>query len=801
MHNKIKLKLITILVAVLTITVSASFMISNSILKGELEKAFSREILSTARGLRGQIVRMIYEGVEISEIVEYDKQCLSAIEEAENLEFAVTVDLEGNTLFHAGIEDNDILNHIRDYFRRTDGKFEKVITMEWNEKEYFVCGLPVLVEGNTLAYVIIGYSTSSYLLPIQHLSLYTFLIALFMLVLALIISIYLLSRWITKPLLQLHNATRDILVNGIEGMKQVQVNQKDEIGQLADSYNQMVEFIRQSTVSKSYLSNIISNISDVLVVTDRNFVMETVNEATKKLCGYTEKDLIGSSVQIFFQNINAQVIEHWKKMMFSYQQYSDYEAVIYTKDGQAVPVLISCSIMREETSEQLHFVCIAKDISERKKAEEAIRYQASHDMLTGLSNRYQLEKEIKVCAKRILFYPEEQSMFLYLDLDKFKVVNDVCGHHAGDELIKHLSLMMSQSLREQDVLARIGGDEFGVLLLNITIEQGLQVAEKLCKIVKKFRFYWEEKVFTLGVSIGAVVIDRTISEVSKIISAADQACYISKENGGNRVQLFSEEEQEFSLREEEMQVMPSLTKAFEENRFLLVYQDIVDVESKELTGYEVLIRMMDEEGHLVSPGTFLPAAQRYNKLTDIDRWVVTNFCKNYTAFANNTLDKEILFNINISATSINAEGFLQYICKQLQYYDVPPQCVCFEITETSAVSNFVKAKEFIQELKKLGCRFALDDFGTGLSSFTYLKYLTVDYIKIDGIIVNDIDTNKVDYALVSSINEIAHLMGMETIAEYVENEAIFRCLREIGVDYGQGFWIGKPKGLGSIYNK
>lgn len=798
MLDKIKNKIILIMGVVLSITIIANFTISNLILKEELEKAFSKEVVSTTRGLRAQVVRMLYAGKDVAEIHEFDEQSIVAFEETDNFEFAITLDLNGNILFHTGINCDDLLGELTDYLRSSDHVDGELSTFESNKKVYYICSLPVTVRGETSSYLVTGYSNNSYERPVRFFTVYTFITAILILVISMEISVYLLNRWITKPLIKLHKATKDILNNGMEGVSKVEIDQKDEIGKLADSYNQMIEYIRQSTVSKSYLSNIISNISDALVVADSNFCIETVNEATKKIFGYSEEELVGSSVSIFFPQIQQQVIEHWKNTIKAYGQYSDYEVMMHSKEKVVIPVLISCTVMTEENLGKVHFVCIAKDISERKKAEESIRYQASHDMLTGLSNRYALEKELKECSQRILFYPEESAMFLYLDLDKFKIVNDVCGHHAGDELMKHLTLMMKQNIREQDTLARIGGDEFGLLLTNISSDEGLKIAEALCETVKKFRFIWEEKVVTLGISIGAVIINSDLYEVSKVISAADQACYISKENGGNRVQLFSESEKEFSLREKEMQVMPSITSAFEENRFLLIFQDIVRVSDSVLNGYEALIRMKDEHGQLVSPGTFLPAAQRYNKLTDIDRWVITNFCINYASYHRDSNEGDLIYNINISATSINSEGFLDYICHQFEKYQVPPQCVCFEITETSAVSNFVKANEFIQELKKLGCRFALDDFGSGLSSFTYLKYLPVDYIKIDGIIVNDIDTNKIDYALVSSINEIAHLMGMKTIAEYVESEAVFHCLREIGVDYAQGFWLGKPKSLSSV---
>jgi len=384
----------------------------------------------------------------------------------------------------------------------------------------------------------------------------------------------------------------------------------------------------------------------------------------------------------------------------------------------------------------------------------------------------------------------------YLDLDQFKVVNDTCGHVAGDELLRQLSNLLRTNVRHADALARLGGDEFGILLENCPLDQALRIANQLRQSVQDFRFAWEGKTFTLGTSIGVVMI-RAGNDKANVLSAADTACYMAKESGRNLVKVYHPDDAELQQRHGEMHWVTRISRALEENRFRLFYQPIVPIgvngDSDQSRHYELLLRMVDEGGNLAPPGAFLPAAERYNMIQSTDRWVVR------TAFewlATRVGSSEpITIELNLSGPTVSDTTFLDYVLELLEATGVAPEWICFEITETSAIAKLTNASHLIQSLKAIGFRFALDDFGSGLSSFGYLKNLPVDYLKIDGSFIKDIVDDPIDRALVKSINDIGHVMGKKTIAEYVENESILEVLDEIGIDYAQGYGIARPRPL------
>lgn len=432
------------------------------------------------------------------------------------------------------------------------------------------------------------------------------------------------------------------------------------------------------------------------------------------------------------------------------------------------------------------------DITERKQAEVALAYQATHDNLTGLLNRYEMERRLA----RVLETTgtsQGENAFCYLDLDQFKVVNDTCGHMAGDELLRQLGQLLSETVRKRDTLARLGGDEFGVLMEHCTLVQARRVANKMRKAIANFHFAWEEKAFRIGVSIGLVPITEANESVASILSAADSACYAAKEGGRNRVHVYELDDTELALRQGEMQWVARINQGLEDNRFQLWQQPIVPVNSKAGEGehFELLLRFVDEQGETVPPGAFLPAAERYGLSTKIDQWVIeTAF--DWLNHSPKLLEQLHLCCINLSGNSLVDEEFLVFVQEQLNNSQVPARKICFEVTETAAIANLSKAISFMTVLKKQGCKFALDDFGSGLSSFAYLKNLPVDYLKIDGAFVKDIVDDEVDQALVRMINDVGQVMGKRTIAEFVENDAILGILQEIGVDYTQGHGIGSP---------
>jgi diguanylate cyclase (GGDEF)-like protein len=381
-----------------------------------------------------------------------------------------------------------------------------------------------------------------------------------------------------------------------------------------------------------------------------------------------------------------------------------------------------------------------------------------------------------------------------MDLDQFKVVNDTCGHAAGDELLRQLGTLLLSRLRGSDALARLGGDEFGVLLTGCPLDQGQRLAEELRAAVREFRFVWAEKTFEVGVSIGAVGVTAASGSVSAVLSAADVACYAAKDLGRNRIHVYQESDLELARRRGEMQYVHRITKALAEDRLVLFAQDIVPVTP--IPGapqsMEVLVRMRDDGGALVPPNTFLPAAERYNLMPSIDRWVART---SFAWLATRPDPAAFRLSINLSGTTLSDDAFLDFVRELFGTHAVPPAAICFEITETAAIANLATASRFIRELRQLGCLFALDDFGSGLSSFGYLKNLPVDFLKIDGSFVRDLLANPIDRAMVRAINEVGHAMGIRTIAEFVERPETLHVLAALGVDYAQGWAVGRPRPL------
>lgn len=429
-----------------------------------------------------------------------------------------------------------------------------------------------------------------------------------------------------------------------------------------------------------------------------------------------------------------------------------------------------------------------------RKAEATIRHLAYHDALTGLVNRTEFERRLRqgITSAR---QRNITHTLLYFDLDQFKIINDTCGHVAGDELLRCLAVTLQHHIRERDTLARLGGDEFGVLLENCPIDQGEGIAEVLRQTIQDFRFVWKEKTFSVGASVGVVAIDATSTNIDEILSAADMSCYAAKDRGRNRIHVYREDDSELHRRHGEMQWASRINSALQQNRFCLYKHRIISLNDQQPSECcEFLLRMVGEDHNLVLPGVFIPAAERYNLMPAIDRWVLEH---GFRLLAENS-DKLNCANaartyfFNLSATSLSDTTFTSFIQRCLRKYALPPDIICFEITETAAITDFRNAVEFIESIKKAGCLFALDDFGTGMSSFSYLKRMPVDFIKIDGSFVRNMLHDPIDCSIVEAINNIGHVAGIKIIAEFVEQKEILSELKKINVDFAQGYAIERP---------
>ncbi len=442
---------------------------------------------------------------------------------------------------------------------------------------------------------------------------------------------------------------------------------------------------------------------------------------------------------------------------------------------------------------------VFRDVSHARAMAIKLSHQASHDTLTGLLNRHAFESRLQ----HMLDNTKRENSYHTLccmDLDQFKIVNDTCGHAAGDELLRQLAVELRTQVRGSDILARLGGDEFGLRLEGCGKDMSLLIVGKLLQTIRDFRFHWQDQTFSIGVSIGLVSVHAECGGLAEIMRGADSACYAAKDGGRNRMYVYHPNDHEVALRRGEMQWVSRITKAIDEDRLQLYYQTIQPIiPDTQGAHYEILLRMLDEDGNIVSPASFIPAAERYGLMPAIDRWVIENtFIKLGKLYRGESKQLLHTCSINLSGTSWANEDLVGFICEMAGRYRVPARLICFEITETAAITHLSKAIAFIRELKSVGFRFSLDDFGSGVSSFGYLKQLPVDYLKIDGGFVRNMIDDKIDHAMVETINNIGHIMGIKTIAEFVESETILERLTTMGVDNAQGYAIAKPRPLDEI---
>ncbi|MCU7921243.1 MAG: EAL domain-containing protein [Candidatus Thiodiazotropha sp. (ex Dulcina madagascariensis)] len=436
----------------------------------------------------------------------------------------------------------------------------------------------------------------------------------------------------------------------------------------------------------------------------------------------------------------------------------------------------------------------AKSRAARRQAENQLQHMAFHDSLTDLKNRRELEQALSDALHKARRNNEVHS-FMYLDLDQFKVINDTCGHMAGDELLRQISVLLKRHIRDSDLLARLGGDEFGVVLRNCALNQAEALADKLRKAVESHKFIWEKRPFSSRVSIGLVDITPDSSSIDEVLSNADMACFAAKSRGRNRVHVYTAKDDELALQRNEMQWVSRINSALEDDRLLLYRQPIVPLcDNGGVWHSEVLLRMQGVDGEIITPGAFIPAAERYDLMQRLDRWVVNAIFTHLGKRHDQSREGQLHF-INLSGTSLSDPGFFSYIQERITRLKVPPQSICFEVTETAAISNLNTTVSFIEEIREMGCSFALDDFGTGLSSFSYLKSLPVDFLKVDGSFVQQVEEDEMSRAIVDAINTIGHVAGLKTIAEFVERDETRKVLQAMGVDFAQGYGIHRPEPL------
>lgn len=627
-----------------------------------------------------------------------------------------------------------------------------------------------------------------------------------------------MARGVVEPVRRLTDTVRNIEAG--KPYKPLPALAGGEIGQLERSVNAMAEALEQARArehahtqdqianERMHARTTLAHIADGVLTTDRTGRVVYVNPVAEQFTGWTRKEAEGKMLGEVLRVMDERSGVEWEYPLHLCLAEGrtirhDSHHMLVRRDGHLFAIQDAASPIRDRGGRVVGAVVAIHDVTEIRHMATRMAFLASHDSLTGLVNRREFEARLA----RIIEMARDQDAthaMLYVDLDQFKIVNDTCGHLAGDELLRQLAQRLSLDVRQQDVLARLGGDEFGLILENCSLAKAQEVAEVMRRCVRNFRFVSGDRVFEVGASIGVIEINRMSGTLAEVLSAADSACYVAKDRGRNSIYVYQPDDHALLTRQGEVEWAQRVKGALADSGFILYAQRIAPLQDRSgrTPFHEVLVRLADDAGGLVSPATFIPAAERYQLMPALDRQVISRVFEMVARcgpnLASHARPDGARFAINLSGQSLNDPGLLAHVMDRFTATGIAPQAICFEITETAAIANLVRATRFIAVLKGMGCTFALDDFGSGLSSFGYLKSLPVDFLKIAGGFVEDMDDDPLDLAMVEAINDIGHILGLATIAESVESAAIAAILRDSGVDYGQGSGIEAPCPLSDV---
>ncbi len=607
-------------------------------------------------------------------------------------------------------------------------------------------------------------------------------------VLLILLSYYVFIRFIYRPLKEVAVAMES--AGRGENYSLLRTGHIDEIDMLVHAYDGMQAQVHSREVR---LRSILENISDGIITIDEFGRIETFNKAAQNLFDYSFEEAYGQPVALLMPDSmkrhHPQYIENYKQHGIRHAIDREREEMAQRKDGSLFPMSIKVKEM--VLDDQRFFTAVVADISERKAAMERLREMAEKDALTGLHNRRYFLDELERAVNRAIRGGVNVTL-LYIDLDNFKFVNDTMGHLAGDQVLIEVTEMLGNRVRSGDLFARLGGDEFAVLLYQVDEETAVRVADSYRQLLAEYSFKYDGRIVDIGCSIGVARYTEGINNKEDLLARADLACHIAKRSGRNRLHLFdASSQEEADGMSADMGWARRIKEAIEEDGFVLAYQPILRSEEGTVHSHEVLLRMRGVDGELITPAGFLPAAERFGLMVELDLWVIEHAI--LALREARVQRRDIKLNINLSAPSVETLTILDAVRDLLARYEVDARCLVFEITETTAITKLAHAVELLDGLKALGCSTALDDFGTGYSSFAYLKELPVDYVKIDGSFVQNLDRDRLNQVMVRSMHEVARAMGKRSVAEFVESEAVMHTLREIGVDYQQGYYLGKPE--------
>jgi diguanylate cyclase (GGDEF)-like protein/PAS domain S-box-containing protein len=625
---------------------------------------------------------------------------------------------------------------------------------------------------------------------------------------AILLVMFLLSRAF-MPLNKLRNSAGALLTGKYAAISEK--NLPRELQDLVLAYNEMVEGLETETISrrqmeeklrseKDFIKTTLDSINNPVIVIDSKGHIKLVNPGGERLFGDKEADLIDQSIHeilILYSNRQTTRIVNIKNLLKRNTTLNSY--FFYDPGRNIVELEFSASPMIDIEAEDVGYVIIIKDVSEDRKLRRKLSYEGSHDQLTRFLNRSAFEHRFESLVTED-YGSKPQHVLAYLDVDQFKIVNETGGNAAGDVLLQQVGSIIKSHVRKSDILSRLGGDEFGLIMPYFEIDQAMQVMQQILVEIQQTGFEWEDKEYQVTASIGAMAFGQMNDEYPDFYSKVTTACFLAKRNGGNQFHSIGENDEKVMAQQESMDWVAGILKGFNEDRFCLYVQPIVSMDEKDKSDhYEVLLRYRNPDDTIVSPSDFLPPAERYNLIEKIDVWVVNKII--YWLENNKNQDRDVMFSVNLSGRSIGSKSFHKFLQESLQQTAIKKSALCFEITETSVVENMEKSVDFINSIKQLGAKFSLDDFGTGLSSFSYLKRFPVDYLKIDGEFIRDIIEDDTSFVFVRSMAEVGHSLDMKVIAEFVESDSMFDRLRQANIDFIQGYHVGRPVAIESLETK
>jgi diguanylate cyclase (GGDEF)-like protein/PAS domain S-box-containing protein len=649
--------------------------------------------------------------------------------------------------------------------------------------------------GNSIGVLKIGYDELRLTNQARHMIHRSLVFSLVYMWALLLIAASLAVR-LTGPIKLLQKACREIASGQIDK----ELNVESNISEISDLGSDL-EHMRQELVARNkriaasearYVA-ILDNAAEGIFTFDKQGVIHSFNRSAEQLFGYGADEVVGKDITLLipppdaFDRRNGYV-EHFMRTEINRLIGHEGEVLGYHKDGASFHMALKISVVMLEDKEM--FTALAADISERKALMEHLRSMAEHDGLTGLYNRSHFQDELERLVD-LTKRTKQPSALLYIDLDHFKYVNDTLGHGAGDRLLIEISTILVKRARKSDLISRLGGDEFTVLLCNTQADQVHNTAESFRRALADYPFKQGVEQVDIGCSIGVAMITEETQSAGEVLSRADIACHLAKRGGRNRVHIFNPtDEADVTAMSVDMGWSRRIKEAIETGRFALACQPIVATHNGEIESFEVLIRMLDEQNGLIMPGAFLPSAERFGLAVDVDKWVIVNAIE--TLAEQRRHSPGMRYSLNLSGQTLTDPSVCDLIHETLRRSDLDPAALTFEVTETAAIADMSLAETFLSRLRQIGCRTALDDFGSGMSSFAYLRDLPVDYVKIDGRFVKNMATNPVDQAMVKAMNEIAHALGKQTIAEFVEDAVTMKLLQAYGIDYVQGYYLGRP---------